>query len=170
MIACCRRLALCSEEAGATTRTFLSEPMREVHAQLTEMMRRAGMEVRVDAAGNLRAVYGGARPSAPRWLIGSHLDTVRHAGAFDGVLGVVLGIAIVSRLEGRRLPVAIEVIGFSEEEGVRFGVPFIGSRAVAGTLDDALLDRIDARGVRVRDAIAAYGLDPGELPQSPRWS
>jgi allantoate deiminase len=163
VIACCRRLASCSQEPGATTRTFLSEPMRDVHSQLTETMRRAGMDVSVDAAGNLRAVYAGARPDAPRWLIGSHLDTVRHAGAFDGVLGVVLGIAMVSGLKGRRLPVAVEVIGFSEEEGVRFGVPFIGSRAVAGTLDDSLLDRTDARGVRVRDAIAAFGLDLNEL-------
>jgi allantoate deiminase len=166
VIACCRRLALCSEESGATTRTFLSKPMREVHSQLTATMRHVGMEVRVDAAGNLRAVYGGTRADAARWLIGSHLDSVRHAGAFDGVLGVVLGIAIVSRLRGRRLPVAIEVVGFSEEEGVRFGVPFIGSRAMTGTVDAALLDRVDAGGVRVRDAIAAYGLDQNELPKA----
>lgn len=140
--------------------------MRAVHSQLTETMQHLGMTVRVDAAGNLRGIYGGTRTDAPRWLIGSHLDTVRHAGAFDGVLGVVLGIAMVSRLGGRRLPVAIEVIGFSEEEGVRFGVPFIGSRALAGTVDAALLDRIDGRGMTVRDAISAYGLDPDGLPES----
>jgi allantoate deiminase len=166
VIACCRRLALCSEEPGATTRTFLSAPMREVHSQLTALMQRAGMAVDVDAAGNLRGVYGGTAAGGPRWLIGSHLDTVRHAGAFDGVLGVVLGIAVAGRLAARRLPVAIEVIGFSEEEGVRFGVPFIGSRAVAGTVDAALLDRIDAHGVRVREAIASYGLNPNELPKA----
>ena len=166
VIACCRRLARCSEESGATTRTFLSEPMREVHSQLTDTMQRVGMEVCVDAAGNLRGLYRGTRPDAPRWLIGSHLDTVRHAGAFDGVLGVVLGIAVVSRLGGRRLPMAIEVIGFSEEEGVRFGVPFIGSRAVAGTLGAEVLNRTDAHALSVGDAIFAFGLDPSELPKA----
>jgi len=163
VIACCRRLAQCSEEIGATTRTFLCEPMRDVHAALGEAMRRAGMTVRVDAAGNLRGVYPAAGETVRRVLIGSHLDTVRHAGAFDGVLGVVLGIAVVSRLGGRRLPVAVEVLGFSEEEGVRFGVPFIGSRAVAGTLDPVLLERTDPYGARVRDAITSYGLDTNKL-------
>jgi allantoate deiminase len=140
--------------------------MREVHAHLTAAMQRAGMEVRVDAAGNLRGLYAGSRGDRRRWLIGSHLDSVRDAGAFDGILGVVLGIAIVNRLAGRRLPTGVEVIGFSEEEGVRFGVPFIGSRAVAGTLDDALLDRVDAGGIRVREALTAYGLDCHHLPDA----
>ena len=85
------------------------------------------------------------------------------AGAFDGVLGVVLGIALVELLDGRRLPFDIEVIGFSEEEGVRFGVPFIGSRAFCGTLPTSVLDRTDAAGQRVRDAIADYGLDPSRI-------
>ena len=118
------------------------------------------MSVRVDAAGNLRGVYPATRADAPRLFIGSHLDTVPRAGAFDGVLGVVLGVALVELLDGRRLPFAIEVVGFSEEEGVRFGVPFIGSRALAGTLDAALLERRDAAGVSVREAIRAFGLDP----------
>ena len=166
VIACCRRVAACSEEAGITTRTFLCDAMHEVHAQLTGTMHRAGMDVAVDAAGNLRGVYAGTSANGRRLLIGSHLDTVRHAGAFDGVLGVVLAVAIISRLRGRRYPFAVETIGFSEEEGVRFGVPFIGSRAVAGTLDDRLLDRIDATGARVRDAIASYGLDPSRLAQA----
>ena len=93
-------------------------------------------------------------------FIGSHLDTVPHAGAFDGILGVVIGIMLVDTLEGRRLPFSIEVVGFSEEEGVRFGVPFIGSRALAGTIDDDLLGRRDAAGIRVSDAIREFGLDP----------
>jgi allantoate deiminase len=166
VIACCRQLAEFSEEAGATTRTFLSAPMRDVHDVLTAAMQRAGMDARVDAAGNLRGVYAGTLSSGPRLIIGSHLDTVRGAGAFDGVLGVVLGIGLVMRLGGRRLPFAVEVIGFSEEEGVRFGVPFIGSRAVAGTLDDSTLDRVDTGGASVRHAIAAYGLNPAELPEA----
>ena len=160
VVACCRELARCSEEPDATTRRFLSPPMRDVHQRLTRLMEAAGMTVQLDAVGNLRGLYTAARQDACRFLIGSHLDTVRHAGAFDGILGVVLGIGLVQRLGGRRLPYAIEVIGFSEEEGVRFGIPFIGSRALAGTLDAAMLDHRDDNGFSIRDAIAAYGLDP----------
>jgi len=166
VVACCRELAACTEEPGVTTRTFLSPPMRDVHARLTRLMEAAGMDVHVDAAGNLRGLYPSTRADAWRFLIGSHLDTVRHAGAFDGILGVVLGVALVRRLQGRRLPLAVEVIGFSEEEGVRFGIPFIGSRALQGTLDPAVLEYRDAAGCSVRDAIVAYGLDPGALPDA----
>ncbi len=107
-------------------------------------------------------------PCAParRLLLGSHLDTVPNAGAFDGVLGVVLASALVDALGGRRLPFSIEVAAFSEEEGVRFGVPFIGSRALAGTLDAALLSRRDAAGISVEEAIRAFGLDPARLPEA----
>ena len=165
VIRVCRELARCSEEPGATTRTFLSPPMRDVHATLTAWMRRAGMAVDVDAAGNLRGVYPG-ESNGKRLLIGSHLDTVPQAGAFDGVLGVAMGIALVDLLGGRRLPFAIEVVGFSEEEGVRFGVPFLGSRALIGTLDDDLLNRRDAGGTSVRDAIVGFGLDLARLPDA----
>lgn len=162
----CRSLAACSETPMATTRTFLSPPMRDVHARLGAWMYQLGMMVSVDAAGNLRGLYPAAPAMAatPRLLIGSHLDTVPDAGAFDGVLGVVLALALIEAREGMPLPFAIEVVGFSEEEGVRFGIPFIGSRALAGTLDAAVLDRADAAGVRVREAIAGYGLDPSLLP------
>jgi allantoate deiminase len=98
--------------------------------------------------------------------LGSHLDTVPRAGAFDGILGVMLAIALVELLRDVSLPFAIEVVGFSEEEGVRFGVPFIGSRALAGTLDDRVLQRHDASGRSVADAIAAFGLDPLRLPEA----
>src|SRR5258705_1225551 len=139
----CRALAECSEEPGVTTRTFLSTPMRDVHAQLTEWMHRVGMDVRIDAAGNLRGVYSASPSSsdapARRFFIGSHLDTVPHAGAFDGVLGVVLAVAMVDLLGGRRLPFTIEGVGFLDEEGTRFGVPFIGSRALVGRGDQGVL-------------------------------
>jgi allantoate deiminase len=153
------------EAAGGTTRTFLSPPMKQVHDVLGNDMRAAGMQVHVDAAGNLRGFFENiGEGSGPRRLIiGSHLDTVPNAGAFDGILGVVLGIAVVEELRGRKLPFAIEVIGFSEEEGVRFGIPFIGSRAVVGTLDRETLERRDPQGVSVAEAIRAYGLDPGEI-------
>ena len=159
----CRMLAACSEEPGFTTRTFLSAPMRDVHAHVGQWMMRAGMDVGVDAAGNLRGTYAGTTPGAPRLFIGSHLDTVPHAGAFDGILGVVLGVALVERLGGERLPFTIEVIGFSDEEGVRFGVPFIGSLAFAGTLAGDLLGRQDRAGRSVADAIRDFGLDPAAL-------
>ena len=166
VIAVCRELATCSEARGVTTRTFLSAPMRDVHARLTHWMQRAGMTVDIDGAGNLRGLYGADTANAKRLLIGSHLDTVPQAGAFDGVLGVVIGVALVDLLGGRRLPFAIEVIGFSEEEGVRFGVPFIGSRALVGSLDNEVLERRDASGRSVREAIVDFGLDPGRLPQA----
>jgi allantoate deiminase len=137
--------------------------MRDVHAYLGAWMRRGGMSVRVDDAGNLRGEYPASSPGRPRLFIGSHLDTVPNAGAFDGVLGVVLGIALVDRLERQPLPFSIEVVGFSEEEGVRFGVPFIGSRSLAGTIDTDLLERADAHGRSVADAIRDYGLDPSCL-------
>jgi allantoate deiminase len=155
----CRLLAQFSEEPGATTRTFLSEPMHGVHEHLRGWMESAEMSVSIDHAGNLRGVYSSDRASAPRLFIGSHLDTVPRAGAFDGILGVVLGVALVQRLEGRRLPFAIEVIGFSEEEGVRFGVPFIGSRAFIGDIDGPL-------PARIADAITAFGLDPRRLGEA----
>jgi allantoate deiminase len=159
VIARCRLLAELSEEPGFTTRTFLSEPMHAVHDHLRGWMECAGMAVTIDPVGNLRGLYPSERLNAPRLLIGSHLDTVPRAGAFDGILGVVLGVALVELLEGRRLPFAIEVIGFSEEEGVRFGVPFIGSRAFIGDVDSELLAKISG-------AIMAFGLDPTRINQA----
>ena len=162
----CRLLAGFSEEPGRTTRTFLSPPMRDVHAYLGSWMQRSGMLVHVDNAGNLRGVYPALSPDGPRLFIGSHLDTVSDAGGIDGVLGVVLAVALIDLLQRRRLPFAIEVVGFSEEEGVRFSVPFIGSRALVGTLDDDLLGRVDACGRSVADAIRHYGLDPSAVLQA----
>jgi allantoate deiminase len=124
-----------------------------------------GAGVTVDAAGNLRGIYPGAELNAPRLLVGSHLDTVPNAGAYDGILGVVLGIALLEELRGRKLPFAIEVIGFSEEEGVRFGTPFIGSRALVGRLDGKLLDARDAHDISVRNAIENFGLNPEKISE-----
>jgi allantoate deiminase len=168
VVARCRALAQHSEDPAATTRTFLSAPMRAVHHDLRTWMERLGLDVRVDAVGNLRGIRRGITSVAPRpvLLIGSHLDTVPDAGAFDGVLGVVLGVALVEALGQRSLPFDIEVVGFSEEEGVRFGAPFIGSRALVGTVDDALLSLAGSDGQTVRDAIAAFGLDLRELDRA----
>ncbi len=140
--------------------------MRECHQEISRWLELLGVPARIDAAGNIRALYPAEHPNAPRLLIGSHLDTVPNAGAYDGILGVVLAIALLEELRGRRLPFAIEVVGFSEEEGVRFGTPFIGSRALAGTLDQKLLNVHDPQGISVRNAIEEYGLNPEEIPDA----
>ncbi len=163
VLARCRRLASCSEDSDGIRRTFLSPPMRDVHREITNWLEEVGAKVRIDAAGNLRAVYPGEGPSPPRLLFGSHLDTVPNAGAYDGVLGVLIALALLKDLRGRRLPFALEVVGFSEEEGVRFGAPFIGSRALVGRLDEDLLNTCDAKGVSVRRAIEEFGLNPAEM-------
>ena len=129
-------------------------------------MKPLGARVRVDAAGNLRGIYPAAHLGAPNLLIGSHLDTVPNAGAYDGILGVVLGVALLEELHGRRFPFGIEVVGFSEEEGVRFGTPFIGSRALVGRLDSELLNIRDAQGTSVREAIETFGLNPDEISET----
>jgi allantoate deiminase len=111
-------------------------------------------------------VYGDGGTETSRLLIGSHLDTVPNAGAFDGILGVAIAVALLEGLGGRKLPYAIEVVGFSEEEGVRFGTPFIGSRALVGRIDAKLLNTLDSAGVSVREAVESFGLNPAEVGQA----
>jgi len=166
VIARCQMLAGFSEDSAGTRRTFLCPSMRDCHREITRWLQALGSEVTIDAVGNLRGLYRATTPEAPRLLIGSHLDTVPNAGAYDGVLGVLLAIALLEGLEGKRLPFAIEVIGFSEEEGVRFGTPFIGSRALVGRLDADLLRRRGENGISVREAIVNFGLDPERIPQT----
>jgi allantoate deiminase len=166
VIARCQTIARFSEDSGSIRRTFLSPPMRECHREIAGWVAPLGVASMVDAVGNLRMVYPAAKPDAPRLMIGSHLDTVPNAGAYDGVLGVVLPIALLGALNGRKLPFAIEVVGFSEEEGVRFGTPFIGSRALVGSLDEDLLRRQDAQGISIREAIEDFGLNPAELARA----
>lgn len=166
VLARCQKLASYSEDAGSTRRTFLSPPTRQCHAEITRWMEPLGAKVQVDAAGNLRGYFPAEGSAAPRLLMGSHLDTVPNAGAYDGIIGVVLAVSVLEALSGRKLPFGIEVVGFSEEEGVRFGTPFIGSRALVGRLDADLLDREDARGISMRKAIEDFGLKPAEIPQA----
>jgi len=163
IIARCRQIAACTDVPGETTRLFLSPSMHQVHALLRNWMQEAGMTVHIDSIGNLRGLWPGQTSDAPRLLIGSHLDTVPNAGAFDGILGVVLGVAIIEELHGQHLPFAIEVIGFSEEEGVRFSKPFLGSLALIGKLDADTLARKDRDGITVLEAIQNFGLDPANL-------
>jgi allantoate deiminase len=166
VIARCRTLATFSEDSGSIRRTFLSPPMRECHRELSKWLTAAGAETRLDATGNLRATYTAKESIAPTLLIGSHLDTVPNAGAFDGVLGVVLAVALLEGLERRKLPFGIEVVGFSEEEGVRFGAPFIGSRALVGRLDEQFLSNRDRNGMSIRTAIEDFGLNPAQISRA----
>jgi allantoate deiminase len=163
IIARCREIAACTEVPGEITRRFLTPPMHDVHALLRKWMEAAGMTVHVDAIGNIRGLFQSHTPHSRRLVIGSHLDTVPNAGAFDGILGVVLGISLVEQLRTHRLPFSIELIGFSEEEGVRFSKPFLGSLAVVGRLNEETLQRKDQDGISIADAIVNYGLDPNDL-------
>jgi allantoate deiminase len=162
-IADCRRIALMTEEPGRTTRRFLTEPTHAVHALLRERMEALGMKVVVDPVGNLRGLWRPKGAGASSLILGSHIDTVPNAGAFDGVLGVMLAIEWVGIARELRLPLAIEVIAFSEEEGMRYGVPFLGSRAVTGTFDAAMLKWKDADGVTMEAAMRAFGLNPAKI-------
>ncbi len=163
ILARCGEIAACTERPGEITRPFLSSPMHRVHALLTGWMQAAGMKVSVDAIGNLRGLYAGASGAAPRVLLGSHLDTVPDAGAYDGILGVLLALAIIEELRGEQLPFAIELIGFSEEEGIRFGRPFLGSLAFTGGLCAEHSQLTDAAGITLATAVREFGLDPSAI-------
>lgn len=158
-------LAVISEEAGKLTRIYLSKELREAADLILNWMREAGMSARLDAIGNVCGRYEGERPGAPCLMLGSHYDTVRDAGKWDGPLGVITAIACVADLNrrGKRLPFAIEVVGFADEEGVRFASTLLGSRALAGTFDEAVLDARDRDGVSMRDALVTFGLDPDHI-------
>ena len=166
----CDALGRLSELEGGLTRVFLSAEQRQANELVLTWMREAGMAARLDAMGNCTGRYEGDRAGLPCLMLGSHLDTVRDAGKFDGMLGVVTAIECVSALHANaaRLPFAIEVVGFGDEEGVRFGSTLLGSRAVAGTFDPALLDRIDADGITMLDALRGFGLDPAQIAAAAR--
>jgi allantoate deiminase len=171
IVARCRELARVSEDDGRLTRRYATPAMARANTIVGAWMRDAGMTARLDAAGNLvgrRPGLGGA--DAGTLLLGSHLDTVRDAGAFDGPLGVVLAIALVDRLrsEGAALPFALDVLGFADEEGLRFGTAYLGSRAVAGTFAPELFDVRDDDGVSVREALVAFGGDPRGIAAAAR--
>jgi allantoate deiminase len=164
----CHYLAECTEEPGAITRPFASEAMKRAQALVSDWMSEAGMSVRRDNVGNLRGHYEGSREGS--LLLGSHLDSVRDAGKYDGPLGVIVAIAAVQRLHdsNTRLPFAIEVMAFADEEGLRYGSTYLGSRAVAGTFDPRDLERVDAAGIKMADAIRAFGGDPERIDED-RW-
>lgn len=156
----CDELGRVSEDAGCLTRTFHSGAMKRANKLVGGWMREAGMKVSEDAAFNLIGRVTSARRGAKGLLIGSHLDTVRNAGRYDGPLGVLLGIAVAERLRGEELPFHLEVVGFSDEEGVRYQTTYLGSRGMCGLLRKADLARIEEKGLekarRYRGEFLAY--------------
>jgi allantoate deiminase len=161
----CEALARLSEFDGGLTRVFLSKEQKAANVLVLGWMAEAGMSARLDAVGNVVGRYEGERPGLPCLMMGSHLDTVRDAGKYDGMLGVVAAIECVHALNarGKRLPFAIEIIGFADEEGTRFNATLLGSRAVAGTFKPEVLDNVDTDGTSMREAMRAFGLDPGKI-------
>lgn len=159
-------LALHSEHHGMVTRTYLTAAHRGAGLQIAEWMREAGMAVRRDASGNIIGRYEGTDPLGAIVMTGSHFDTVRNGGKYDGPLGILLPIACISEWNqlGKRFVFPIEVVAFCEEEGVRFKAPLLGSRAIAGSFEKHVLDNVDDEGITMREAMLAEGLDPAQLP------
>lgn len=150
------------EPLGQLTVTYLTPAHLDCQVQLQRWMNDCGFdEVGIDAVGNVVGVYHGASPEAPRLLTGSHFDTVRNAGRYDGRLGIFVPMAAVRELHlrGRRLPFAIELIAFAEEEGQRFPATFLASSAVTGRFDRSWLQQRDAGGHTLAEAMAEAGLD-----------
>ena len=163
-------LAAISQEPGRLTRIFLTREHRVAAERILGWMREAGMRAHLDAIGNVCGRYEGEVAGAPCLMLGSHYDSVRDAGRWDGPLGVITAISCVADLKrrGKRLPFAIEVVGFADEEGVRFASTLLGSRAVAGTFDETVLGVRDAEGVSMRDALKDFGLDPDRIGTAAR--
>jgi allantoate deiminase len=163
-------LGAISETPDHLARIFLTPEHRAAAYLILGWMRAAGMRAHLDAIGNVCGRYEGQEPGMPSLMLGSHYDTVRDAGKWDGPLGILTAISCVAELNrrGRRLPFAIEVIGFADEEGVRFASTLLGSRAVAGTFDESVLGKTDTAGVTMRQALAGFGLDPDHVGRAAR--
>jgi beta-ureidopropionase / N-carbamoyl-L-amino-acid hydrolase len=177
-------LATFSEDSGALTCTYLTAAHRATAARIRDFMMAAGLVTHIDAVGNVVGVMQGAATGAAmegtamesgamgggsksrRVLTGSHYDTVINAGKYDGRLGIVLPIAVAGSLRraGVMLPYTLEIIAFSEEEGVRFKSPFLGSRAIAGRFDPSCLDNVDASGATLSEILGASGHDVAAIP------
>ena len=163
-------LAAISESPGNLTRLFLTPEHRAAADLIMSWMVEAGMSARLDAIGNVCGRYEGEQPRSPCLMLGSHYDTVRDAGKWDGPLGLITAISCVADLNrrGRRLPFAIEVTGFADEEGVRFASTLLGSRAIAGTFNESVLATRDSSGKSVREALIEFGLNPDHVGAAAR--
>ena len=164
------RLAEISETPEHLARIFLTPEHRAAADLIMSWMVEAGMRAHLDAIGNVCGRYEGERPGLPCLMLGSHYDTVRDAGKWDGPLGLITAISCVADLNrrGRRLPFAIEVTGFADEEGVRFASTLLGSRAVAGSFDESVLGSKDRSGITMREALVQFGLDPDHIGAAAR--
>ena len=164
------QLGTISETPEHLARIFLSPEHRIAADLILSWMKDAGMAAHLDAIGNVCGRYEGDRPGLRCLMLGSHYDTVRDAGKWDGPLGVITAIACVADLNRRgvRLPFAIEIVGFADEEGVRFASTLLGSRAVAGTFDESVLNARDANGLTMREAMVQFGLDPDHIGAAAR--
>ena len=157
----CDVLARCSEEHGRITRRFATPALDEARELVEGWMREAGLDTRRDPLGNLFGRRPGGSDRA--LMLGSHIDTVRDAGRYDGPLGVLVAIACAERLREMELPFALEVAAFADEEGVRYGTGYLGSAVPAGRFDEAWLERADAGGTTLADAIRGWGGRPEEI-------
>ena len=163
-------LGAISETSEHLARIFLTKEHRAAADLILTWMREAGMAAHLDAIGNVCGRYEGASPGLPCLMLGSHYDTVRDAGKWDGPLGLITAISCVADLNrrGKRLPFAVEVTGFADEEGVRFASTLLGSRAVAGTFDESVLRVRDADGISMGEALQNFGLDPDHIGAAAR--
>ncbi|WP_447853398.1 allantoate amidohydrolase [Enterobacter mori] len=163
-------LAAISETPDALTRVYLSAQHLQANQLVGEWMRQAGMTVWQDSVGNICGRYEGAQEGAQAVLLGSHLDTVRNAGRYDGMLGVLTAIEVVDslHLQGRHLAQAIEIVGFGDEEGTRFGITLLGSRGITGSWPQGWLETCDAGGISVAQAMVQAGLDPARVALAAR--
>ncbi|MFL6798867.1 MAG: allantoate amidohydrolase [Xanthobacteraceae bacterium] len=164
------RLAAWSETTEGLTCTYMSAAHRALATELRRLMQEAGLTVTTDAVGNVCGRYAADDPHAPALIVASHYDTVRNAGKYDGRLGVLVGLLLAEELQRlrRKLPFHLDVIAFSEEEGVRFGSSFLGSSAVAGRFNAGLLERRDAEGRSVAEVMREAGLEPRDIPSVAR--
>jgi len=164
------QLAAISETPQHLARIFLTPEHRAAAELILSWMRSAGLAAHLDAIGNVCGRYEGDRPNLPCLMLGSHYDTVRDAGKWDGPLGLITAISCVGDLarRGRRFPFAIEVTGFADEEGVRFASTLLGSRAVAGAFVESALGARDKAGISMREALIEFGLDPDRVGSAAR--
>ncbi|MCW2830490.1 MAG: hydantoinase [Aeromicrobium sp.] len=170
VLARCAELDRYSARPSSLERVYLSPQHAAANAAAAVWMTKAGMSTWQDAAGNQYGRREGHEPGRPALLLGSHLDTVPDAGSYDGMLGVVMAIAVVERLGDRidDFPFAIEVVGFSDEEGTRFGKALLGSCAAAGTWDEDWWELRDKNGTTLRTAFSDFGLDPRRVGDAAR--
>jgi allantoate deiminase len=170
ILARCQELAAISAMDGGIERTYLTQEHAAADVLATLWMEEAGLRTWQDAAGTRYGRLEGAVEGLPALILGSHLDTVPDAGRYDGILGVLLAIAVTERVRERapELPFAVEVVAFGDEEGTRFGATLLGSRALAGTWDDTWWELQDADGVSLEEAFRRFGLDPATIGTAAR--